>query len=86
VKDCSRWYQLRQVAVTHGTQRPPKRHAGPVLTKVLRPVGAFPRLSIPLTMGGSRAIHGIKALRVKRFRNSGSKDTHLLHGIHLPGK
>jgi hypothetical protein len=86
MKDCSRWYEFRRVAVTHGTQRPHKRHAGPVLAEVLRPVGAFPRPSIPLTMGGSRAIHGIKALCVKRFRDSGSKDTHLRPGTPLPGE
>jgi hypothetical protein len=86
VKDCSRWYEFRRVAVTHGTQRSHQRHSGPVLTQVLRSVGPFPRPSIPLTMGGSRAIHGAKALRVKRFRDSGSKDTHLRHGTHLPGE
>jgi hypothetical protein len=31
-------------------------------------------------------MHGIKALRVKSFHDSGSKDTHLRHGTHLPGE
>jgi hypothetical protein len=86
VKDCTWWYEICHVTVTYGTQRSHKRHAVPILTEVLRPVLAFPRLFIPPTMGGSRAIRGIKALHVKRLRDSSPKDTYLRHRTHLLGE